>query len=90
MFKNLRKVFGGDLIGRELERCADRVEAINALESELRALSDEALGARSDEFRRRLAQGETLDDLLVEVFAVGREASLRTMDGNANTAQAWR
>ncbi|MBM2844021.1 MAG: secA [Anaerolineales bacterium] len=79
MFKNLRKVFGGDPIGRELERCADRIEAINALELELRALSDEALRARTDVFRRRLADGESLDDLLVESFAVAREASLRTI-----------
>ncbi|MBF8255591.1 MAG: secA [Anaerolineales bacterium] len=79
MFKNLRKVFGGDPIGRELERCADRIEAINALEPELRALSDEALRARTDVFRRRLADGESLDDLLVESFAVAREASLRTI-----------
>jgi preprotein translocase subunit SecA len=79
MFKNLRKVFGGDLIGRELERCGDRVEAINALEPELRGLRDEDLRGKTDEFRRRLAQGETLDDLLVEVFAVGREASLRSL-----------
>ncbi len=79
MFKNLRKVFGGDLIGRELERCADRVEAINAIEPQLRALSDEALREKAESFRRRVADGEPLDDLLVEVFAVGREASLRTL-----------
>jgi preprotein translocase subunit SecA len=79
MFKNLRKVFGGDPIGRELERCADRVEAINALEPELRALSDDALRSRTEDFRRRLAAGEGLDDLLVAAFAVGREASLRTI-----------
>src|SRR3970282_2775695 len=79
MCKNLRKVFGGDPIGRELERCADRIEAMNALELELRALSDEALRAKTDLFRRRLADGESLDDLLVEAFAVARGASLRTI-----------
>jgi len=79
MFKNLRKVFGGDEIGRTLERCADRVAAINALEPSLRQLSDEELRRRTDVFRRRLADGETLDDLLVEAFAVVREASLRTI-----------
>jgi preprotein translocase subunit SecA len=79
MFKSLRKVFGGDPIGRELERCADRVEAINALEAEMRALSDEDLRAKTDAFRRRLAEGESLDDLLVEAFAAAREASLRTL-----------
>ena len=79
MFKNLRKVFGGDFIGRELERCAERVEAINGLESEMHALSDGDLRARTDVFRRRLADGETLDDLLVEAFAAGREASMRAI-----------
>ncbi|HMK09215.1 MAG TPA: hypothetical protein VK449_09320, partial [Anaerolineales bacterium] len=79
MFKNLRKMFGGDPIGREIERCADRVEAINALEADLRALDDESLRAHTDAFRRRLAEGESLDDLLVEAFAVAREVSLRTL-----------
>src|SRR3989304_5427824 len=78
MFRNLRRAIGGDAIGRELERCAERVSAIGALEPELRRLSDEALRRKTDEFRRRLAEGETLDDLLVEAFAAVREASVRT------------
>ncbi len=79
MFKNLRRVFSGDAFGRELERCAERVAAINALEGELRGAAPETLRARTDEFRRRLGDGEALDDLLVEAFAVAREASLRTI-----------
>ncbi len=52
---------------------------INALESELRALSDDALRAKTAEFRQRLDNGEELDDLLVEAFAVVREAAGRTI-----------
>ncbi|HSR46440.1 MAG TPA: hypothetical protein VLL77_00490, partial [Anaerolineales bacterium] len=68
-----------DPIGRELERCADRVQAIGDLESELRRLSDAELYAQTEMFRRRSSEGEALDDLLVEAFAVVREASVRTI-----------
>ncbi|MBN1640498.1 MAG: hypothetical protein JXA09_04615 [Anaerolineae bacterium] len=54
------------------------VDAINALEDEYEALSDEALRGKTDEFLARLADGETLDDILVEAFAAVREASKRT------------
>jgi preprotein translocase subunit SecA len=50
-----------------------------ALESQIQALSDEALRAKTDEFRRRLKEGQTLNDLLPEAFAVVREAALRTL-----------
>src|SRR3972149_5543646 len=59
MFKNLRRVIGADAIGRELERCAERVAAINALEPELRSLSDEALRRTPDDFPR---QGESAQE----------------------------
>src|SRR5215216_339331 len=55
------------------------VAKINALEPELAKLSDEQLRAKTAEFRDRLAKGETLDDLLVEAFAVVREAAKRTL-----------
>jgi preprotein translocase subunit SecA len=55
------------------------VERINALEPEMQALDDRALAAKTDEFKQRLADGETLDELLVEAFAVVREASVRTI-----------
>src|SRR6187200_148898 len=55
------------------------VARINALEPELAKLSDEQLRAKTAEFRERLAKGETLDDLLVEAFAVVREAAKRTL-----------
>src|SRR5580698_11334052 len=55
------------------------VAKINALEPEFEKLSDEALRAKTVEFRERLAKDETLDDLLVEAFAVVREAAKRTL-----------
>ncbi|NTU75949.1 MAG: hypothetical protein HGA86_07490, partial [Anaerolineaceae bacterium] len=64
--KNIVKLLGGDPHRREIERLSKIVETINALESSLESLSDEALRAKSDEFRERLAGGETLDDLLPE------------------------
>ncbi|MFP4634973.1 MAG: preprotein translocase subunit SecA, partial [Nitriliruptoraceae bacterium] len=55
------------------------VEAVNAREPEMQALSDAELRAKTDEFRRRLDDGETLDDLQVEAFAVAREAAWRVL-----------
>ena len=64
---------------RLLRQYSKVVKKINALEEGLQALSDDQLKARTDEFRQRYADGETLDDLLPEAFAVAREASVRTM-----------
>ena len=64
---------------REIRRFMAVAEKINALEPGMKALSDEQLRAKTDEFRERLAAGETLDDLLVEAFAVVREAGCRTL-----------
>ena len=76
-------VFAKRLFGthndRFLKRLQPEVEAINALEPELEALSDEALRARTDAFRERLAAGAELDSLLVEAFATVREAARRTL-----------
>src|SRR5690606_25049860 len=55
------------------------VPDIGALEPEMQALSDDALKAKTAEFRQRLDNGETLDDLLIEAFAVVREASRRVL-----------
>ncbi len=79
MFKNLTRLIGGDPIRRQLENFSQRVGDINALEPGLQALDDQALRTRTAELRARLAQGETLDDLLVEAFALVREASVRTI-----------
>jgi preprotein translocase subunit SecA len=69
----------GDPSQREIARLQKTVERINALEPDFQALSDVDLRARTDEFHRRLAQGETLDDVLVEAFAAVREAGCRTI-----------
>src|SRR3954463_80828 len=65
---------------RELKRLAPLVAAICAQKPQIRALSDEQLRARTAEFRLRFEQGETLDDLLPEAFAVVREAGRRTLN----------
>src|SRR5581483_8443973 len=64
---------------RELKRLRPLVAAVNAIEPEVQALSDEQLRGKTSEFRERVANGETLDDLLVEAFAVVREAGRRTL-----------
>src|SRR5438034_11849266 len=65
---------------RELKRLRPLVGGINALEPEIAARSDEQLRAKTAEFRQRLANGETLDDLLHEAFAVVREAGRRALN----------
>jgi preprotein translocase subunit SecA len=65
---------------RVLRRMWKVVAQINALESEIAALSDQALQAKTLEFRQRVADGETLESLLPEAFAVVREASKRTLN----------
>ena len=72
----LRKVFGSRN-DRLLKKLRKNVDAINALEAEFEKLSDEALKAKTDEFKARIEKGEPLDDILVEAFATVREASKR-------------
>jgi len=73
-----RKLFGS-ANERRLKAYRPKVEAINALEKELEGLTDEALRARTDEFRKAYSDGTSLDDLLVPAFATVREASKRTL-----------
>src|SRR5688500_12981603 len=73
-----RKIFGSSN-DRRIKATRPRVEAINAMENELRALSDEQLAARTEQFRADLANGATLDDLLVPAFATVREAARRVL-----------
>ena len=77
--KVLAKIFGTEN-ERQLKRLAPIVAGINAKEPELQALSDEQLRARTADFRLRYEQGETLDDLLPDAFAVVREAGRRTLN----------
>ena len=74
----LSKILGNNN-EREIKKLKKTVDAIEALEDKMEALSDQALRQKTDEFRKRLAEGETLDDLLVEAFAVVREASVRVL-----------
>ena len=74
--KGLDKVFGS-ANERALAELWPIVEQINSFEPKIKALSDDQLRAKTSEFRDRLANGETLDDLLPEAFAVAREASAR-------------
>ncbi len=73
-----RKIFGSSN-DRRVKGYKAKVDAINALEAQTKALSDEALAAKTVEFRKQLADGKTLDDLLVPAFAVAREAARRTL-----------
>ena len=73
-----RKIFGS-ANDRRLKTYAPKVAAINALEAEVAALSDEALRARTDDFRAQIAAGRTLDELLPAAFATVREAAKRTL-----------
>jgi preprotein translocase subunit SecA len=73
----LLKAILGTKNERDLKKVRPFVGRINALEKDLQALSDDALKAKTAEFRARLAQGETLDDLMVEAFAVVKNACRR-------------
>ena len=64
---------------REIKKFTKQVDAILALEEEYKALTDEQLRGKTQEFKNRLAQGETLDDLLVDAFAACREAADRVL-----------
>ncbi|MEE9562719.1 MAG: preprotein translocase subunit SecA, partial [Thermoanaerobaculia bacterium] len=75
----LAKVFGSKH-ERDIKRMQPVVAAINTLEPEIEALSDDELRAKSVEFRRQLEQGVELDDLLIPAFAVVREAARRTVE----------
>ncbi len=94
MLQKFVKTFGGDPNKREIEKTTDLVEQVNALEAEFEALSDEALRAKTDEFRSRLSteiegveedkerqdiEKAVLDEILPEAFAAVREAAKRTI-----------
>jgi preprotein translocase subunit SecA len=74
--RGITSLFGSSN-ARYLKKLQQRVDAISALEPKYQAMSDAELRRQTDEFRKRLDEGETLDDLLVEAFAVCREAGRR-------------
>jgi len=65
---------------REIKRIQRHVEAVNALENEIKALSDDQLKAKTPQLKDKLANGSTLEEILPEAFAVVREASCRTLE----------
>ena len=73
-----RKLFGS-ANDRRIRSYQPRVDAINALEPELKALTDEALKARTAEFKKQVAEGASLDDILIPAFATVREAARRVI-----------
>ncbi len=80
MITNLTRKIFGSRNERIIKRHSKTVEIINQLEAEIEALSDEQLAARTLEFRQRYNDGESLDDLLPEAFAVVREAGKRVLN----------
>ncbi len=79
VLQKLARVFGGDPHKREVENLSLVVDDINKLEAVYEVLSNEDLQLKTTEFRQRLEEGETLDDLLPEAFAAVREASKRSI-----------
>ncbi|PJF29824.1 MAG: preprotein translocase subunit SecA [Phototrophicales bacterium] len=79
MVKTIIKKIFGDPIARALNGYRERAEAITALEPQFQKLTDDQLRAKTDEFKTRLANGETLDDILPDAFATVREAAKRVI-----------
>lgn len=79
IFSGIARKFLGSSNDRIIKRLNPSVDAINALEEEMSSLSDEALKAKTSQFKRQLSDGASLDDLLVPAFAVVREASKRAL-----------
>ena len=80
MFKDfkLENLFG-DVNAKEVDKLEAVVELVNAREEEMKALPTDGLPAKTEEFKKRLSDGETLDDILPEAFALVREAGRRTL-----------
>src|SRR5699024_2034644 len=86
MVKLLKKIFG-DGNQRQLNRIQKTVDKIEALEEKYEAYSDTELKGMTDEFKQRYRGGENLDDMLVEAYAVVREASKRVLNMRPFTVQ---
>ncbi len=79
MLGAVARKFFGSANDRRVRKYQPRVDAINAMEKELEALSDEQLRARTADFKKQVADGTSLDDILVPAFATVREAAKRTL-----------
>ncbi len=82
----LTKIFG-DGNQKQVKRIQKQVDEIEALEPQIEKLSDSELSGKTEEFKKRIEQGETLDDLLVEAYATVREASKRVLNMRPFNAQ---
>jgi preprotein translocase subunit SecA len=80
MFKTIVKNLFGSRNDRLLKEYGKKVHQINLLEEATKKLSDAALKAKTSEFKKRLNEGQKLDDLLIEAFAIVREASRRVLE----------
>ena len=85
MFNFLKKYFDNEY--KELNKFRLIADKIIALDEEMSKLSDKKLSSKTDEFRKRLADGEELDDILVEAYAVAREAAYRQIGEKAYYVQ---
>ncbi|MDR1026428.1 MAG: DEAD/DEAH box helicase, partial [Lactobacillus sp.] len=79
MIGNLARTLFGSANDRLVKKQQKIVNAVNSFETDIQKLSDEQLKAKTEEFKKRLSGGETLDDILPEAFAVVREAAKRTL-----------
>lgn len=86
MRKIIEKLIGS-YSDREIKRIQNRIDEIESLEPKMQALSDEELKNKTNEFKSRIANGETLDDILVEAFSVVREAAWRVLELKAFRVQ---
>ena len=77
VFGAIKRAFGGEYNEKEIGKVRHIIEEVSDLEPETSQLSDDQLAAKTVEFRQRLSEGETLDDLAAEAFAVVRETSKR-------------
>ena len=88
MFSIINKIFG-NTNEKEIKKLSGTVEEINNYEKDIKKLTDAELREKTDKFKERLGAGETLDDLPPEVFAVVREASVRTLVCGRLTCSCW-
>ena len=79
MLQSIAKRFFGNANDREVKKLQGLVAEVNALEPDIEKMSDDQLRARTEDFKKRYADGESLDDMLVEAFATVREAAKRTL-----------
>ena len=80
IFESIKSIFVGDPAKKTTERYQERVNEINALENAISNLTDDALKAKTNEFKSQLASGKSLNDILPEAFAVVREAAKRVLN----------